>query len=62
MHMDKELIEDKLDQIMDQFNEINITTTEFFKAPINNLHVFYEGNGRTCEIMFANDDIIRQNL
>ena len=30
MHMDKELIEDKLYQIIDQFNERKITTTKFY--------------------------------
>ena len=30
MYMDKELIEDKFDQITDQFNERKITTTKFY--------------------------------
>ena len=25
------------------------------------MHQFYDGNGKTCKILFANDNIIRQN-
>ena len=61
MYMDKELIEGKLYQIIDQFNERKITSTEFYSILLNKIHPFYDGNGRTCKILFANDDIIKQN-
>ena len=60
MYMDKELIEDKLYQIIDQFNEREITSTKFYSILLNKIHPFYDGSGRTCEMLFANDDIIRQ--
>ena len=62
MYMDKELIEDKFYQITDQFNERKITSTKFYSILLNKIHPFYDGNGRTCEILFANDDILRQNI
>ena len=61
MYMDKELIEDKLYQIIDQFNERKITTTNFYSMLLNKIHQFYDGNGRTCKILLTND-IIRQNI
>ena len=60
IYMDKELIEDKLYQIIDQFNERKITSTKFYSILLNKIHPFYDGNGKTCKILFANDDIIRQ--
>ena len=62
MYMGKELIEDKLYQIIDQFNERKITSTKFYSMLLNKIHPFYDGNGRTCKILFTNDDIIRQNI
>ena len=62
MYMDKELIEDKLYQIIDQLNERKITSTKFYSILLNKIHPFYDGNGRTYNILFANDDIIRQNI
>ena len=59
MYMDKELIEDKLYQIIDQFNERKITSTEFYSILLNKIHPFWDGNGRTCKILFANDDMIK---
>ena len=62
MYMDKELIEDKLYQIIDQFNGRKITSTKFYSILLNKIHQFYDGNGRTCKILCANDDVIRQNI
>ena len=62
MHMDKELIEDKLYQIIDLFNEKTITSTKVYSILLNKRHPFYDENGATCKILFANDDIIRQNI
>ena len=59
MYIDKDLIEDKLYQIIDQFNERKITTTTFYSIPLNKTYPFYDRRGRTCKILFANDDIIR---
>ena len=61
-YMDKELIGDKLYQIIDQFNERKIMSTKFYSILLNKIHPFYDGNGRMCKILFANDDVIRQNI
>ena len=60
MYMDKELIEDKLYQIIDQFNERKITSTKSYSILLNKMHFIMEMVGRV--ILFANDDIIRQNI
>ena len=62
MYMDKELIEDKINKITDQFNERKITTTKLFYVLLNKIHPFYDGSGRTCKILSANNGIIRQNI
>ena len=62
MCMDKELMDDKLYQIIDQFNERKITSAKFYSIPLNKIHPLYDGNGRTCKILFANNDIIIQNI
>ena len=53
---DKDLIEDKLYQIIDQSNEKNITPTKFYSILLNEIHPFYDKHGRTCKILFVNDD------
>ena len=58
--MDKELIEDKLYQIIDQFNERKITSTKSYSILLNKMHFMMEMVERV--ILFANDDIIRQNI
>ena len=60
--MDKELIEDKINKITDQFNERKITTTKLFYVLLNKIHPFYDGSGRICKILSANNGIIRQNI
>ena len=62
IYMDKELVEDKLYQITDQLHERKITSTKFYSLLLNKIHPFYDGNSRTCTIMFANNDIIKQNI
>ena len=59
IYMDKELTENKLYQIIDQFNERKITSKKFYSILLHKIHRFHDGNGRTCKILFANDDIIR---
>ena len=39
--MDKDLIEDKLCQLIDQL--------------LDNIHPFYDGNGKTCKILFLSN-------
>ena len=53
--MDKELIEDKLYQVTDQFNERKITFTKFYSILLNKIHLLYDRNCRTCKMLFAND-------
>ena len=60
--MNKQLTEDKLYQIIDQFSERKITSTKFYSILLNKIRPFYDGNGRTCKTLFAIDDIIRQNI
>ena len=62
VYMDEDLIEDNLYQIIDQFNERKITSPKFYSILLNKIHPFYDGNGRTCQILLANDDIIIQNI
>ena len=54
--MDKDLTEDKLYQIIDQLNKRQITPIKFYSIIIHKIHPFSDGNGRTCKILFANDD------
>ena len=43
MYMDKKVIKNKLNQILDQFNERKITTAKFYS--ILKIYPFYDGNG-----------------
>ena len=52
MYIDKDLIEDKLYQFMDQFNERKINHREFYFPLIDNIHPFCDGKGRTCKKLF----------
>ena len=52
IYMDKELIEDKMYQIIDQFIKRKITSTKFYSILLNKTHAFYDENGRKCKIMF----------
>ena len=45
IYMNNELIEDKLYQIVDQFNERQITSGKFYSTLLNKIHPFYGGNG-----------------
>ena len=60
MYMDRELVEDKLYQIIDQFSERKITSTKPYSKLLDKIHPFYDGNGRTCKILVANHGIIRK--
>ena len=52
IYMDKELIEDKLYKIIDQFNERKITSAKFYSILLNKIYTFYYGNSRTFKILF----------
>ena len=56
--MCKDLIDDKLDLIIDQFNESKVTHVKIYPVPLNKIHPFYERNGRTSKIFFADNDKI----
>ena len=65
-HMDEELIEVI---IIDQFNKRKITSTQFYSIVLkvlsivlNKIHPVCDRNGRTFKILFANGDIIWQNI
>ena len=51
--MDKDLIEGKLYQLIDQFNERKINHKDFYSELLDNVHPYYVGNGRTCKILFV---------
>ena len=46
-YMDKDLIKDKLYQIINEFNESKITPVNFYLILLNEIHPFYDGNDRT---------------
>ena len=65
-HMDEELIEVIK---IDQFNKRKITSTQFYSIVLkvlsivlNKIHPVCDRNGRTFKILFANGDIIWQNI
>ena len=52
MYMDDDLIEDKLYQLIYQFNESNINHRSFYFASLGNIHQFYDENGATGNIFY----------
>ena len=53
MCMDKDLIEDKLHQLVDQFNEKKINHRNFYSTSFNNIHPFYDENEKIYKILFV---------
>ena len=54
--MNKELIYDKLYEIISQLNKRKITHRNFYSVLLlENIYPFYDWNGRTCEILFASN-------
>ena len=51
--MDKDLIEDKLYELTDQLNERKINHRDFYFTLLQNTHSLYDGNGRTCKVLFV---------
>ena len=58
MYIDKDLIEDKLYQLVDQFNERKISHRDFYSKLLDNIHPFYDGSRRTYKILFVNSMFI----
>ena len=52
-YMDKNLMEDKLYELIDQFHERKTNCRDFYFAFLGNIHPFYDGNGKTCKILFV---------
>ena len=50
MYLDKDLKEHKQHQLIHQFSEGKINYRDFYIALFDNLHPFYDGNGRTGQI------------
>ena len=50
--MDKDLIEGKLYQLIDEFIERKIDNRDFCFVLLDNIDPFYDGNLRTCKILF----------
>ena len=55
VYMDKNLIEHKLYQPIDQFSERKINHRDFYFVLLDNIHPFYNGNGRTCKVLFVHN-------
>ena len=52
IYVDKDLIEDKLHQLIHQFNERKIDYRDFCSELLKNTYPLYHGNVRTCKILF----------
>ena len=52
MYMEKDLIEAKLFQIINQFDEKKITPINFYSILLNKMHPFYDRKDGTFEIPF----------
>ena len=53
MYVDKDLIEDKLHELIDQFSDRKISHRDFYFTLLDKIHPFYDENGRTCKILFV---------
>ena len=51
-YMDSDKIESALYNLVDKFNERQISTITFCKKFLDEIHPFKDGNGRTCKILF----------
>ena len=49
--MAKDLKKDKLNELIDQFNESKNNHRNFYFRFLGNMHPFYDENGRTCQII-----------
>ena len=55
VQIENDLIEDRLYQITDQFSEKKIAPAKFYLIFLHEIHSFYDGNGKLCKVLFAND-------
>ena len=53
--MDKDLIEDKLCELIDQLHVRKIIDTVFCLALLDHAHSFYDGNRGTFKVLFVTD-------
>ena len=53
-YMNSSKIESELYNLVDKFNERQISAAAFCKAFLDEIHPFKDGNGRTCKILFLN--------
>ena len=51
--MGKSLLEPSLHRLIDQFNDRKLSHKEFCTIFLDNIHPFWDGNGRTYKILFA---------
>ena len=56
--MDKDLIEKKVFNIIDQFHERKILPVKFYSIGLKDIYPFSYGNSRVCNILIANDNEI----
>ena len=52
MHMNQDLIEEKLYQLIDQFDGRKINHKKFYFALLYNICPFYDANRINCQILF----------
>lgn len=62
MYLDKELIENKLYQITNQFDERQIISIKFYLELLIKTHPFNGVNGITCKILYSNHDKLMKGL
>ena len=51
--MDKSLVEAALYSLVDQFNDRTTSHKDFCRTFLDQIHPFWDGNGRTCKILFS---------
>ena len=55
MYMDSDLTEDNLYQLLDPLNERKINHRDFYSVLLDNIHPFYDRNGRTLKLSFVSN-------
>ena len=60
IYMNKNLKEDNFYQIIYQVNEKKMIPAKFYSMLPNEILPFYDGNDRTCKILFSNVDEINK--
>ena len=61
IYMDKDLIEDKLYQLIYQFSERKITPEKFYSILLKKIHLLNDRNCRTGKKLFAYNEKIKMN-